>query len=108
MKKCQEETTFFEFLQWNEYFRLEDEEEFRKVEKQDYYLAQIAAMVVAVNSKNPKSIKIKDFLIKLDDVAKESKKLTKEERTAMAKAFWMRIPKVKGKLPKKSPNRGKY
>ncbi len=70
----------------------------QKVEKQDYYLAQIATVVAAVNAKDPKSIKISDFILKMDK-KEAQKKLTREERAAKAKAFWMRIPKVKGKLP---------
>jgi len=101
LKKCKKETTYVEFLKWIEFFRKEDELEFEKVEKQDYYLAQVAAMVVAANSKNPKSIKITDFLIKVDK-KKEEKKLTKEQRTTIAKSFWMRIPKKKSTVKSES------
>jgi hypothetical protein len=87
-------------LEWIEFLRQEKEEEFETVEKLDYYLAQIASMVVAVNSKDPKKIKVSDFFVRLDKKAKQNKKLTKEERTRIAKAFWMRIPSKKVKRPK--------
>ena len=98
LKKCKRETTFFEFLQWLEYFTEEEKEKYQRIEKEDFYLAQIAAMVVASNAKDPKGIKISDFYIKLQE-KKEVKKLTKEERAKRAKAFWMSIPSRKGKLP---------
>jgi len=106
LQRCQRETTFFELLEWIEFLRQEKEEEFETVEKLDYYLAQIASMVVAVNSKDPKTVKVSDFFVKLDKKEKEKKKLTKEERTRIAKAFWMRIPSKKGRIPrdaKKAP-----
>lgn len=94
MTQCQNEVSYFEFLGWIEYLRQEEESEARRVTKQDYYLAQIAAMVVAANSKNPKKVKIQDFILKVDDTKRPNRKLTKEERVARAKAFWMRIPKT--------------
>jgi hypothetical protein len=105
LKKCKKETTYVEFLEWLEFFREEDESEFEKIVKQDYYLAQVAAMVVATNSKDPKSIKVTDFLIKTDK-KKEERKLTKEERTVIAKSFWMRTPKKKGTTPKSKKQAG--
>jgi len=99
LQKCKSETTFFEFLQWIEFLNEEEEGKLKKVEKQDFYLAQIAAVVVASNAKDPKGISISDFLMKLNTAnTGENKKLTKEERTKRAKAFWMQIPAKKGKL----------
>ena len=63
LERCQQETTYYDFLKWMVYFKEEDEKELVHVSKQDFYLAQIAAMIVATNSKNPKSIKIQDFLV---------------------------------------------
>ncbi len=85
-------------MQWLEYFEEEEKEKYQRIEKQDFYLAQIAAMVVASNAKDPKGIKISDFYLKLQE-KKEVKKLTREERVTKAKAFWMSIPSKKGKLP---------
>jgi len=85
-------------LQWLEFFTEEEKEKYQRIEKEDFYLAQIAAMVVASNAKDPKGIKISDFYIKMQE-KKEGKKLTREERAKKAKAFWMSIPSRKGKLP---------
>ena len=102
VQTCQRETTFFELLEWIEFFGQEKEEEYNTVEKMDYYLAQIASVVVAVNTKDPKKVKTSDFFIKVEKKEKGKKKLTKEERTEIAKAFWMRIPSRKGKLSNKA------
>ena len=75
-----------------------------RVSKQDYYLAQISAMIVAVNSKDPTSIKVQDFIIKAAK-PKDKKPMTKEERTARAKAFWLPMLQQKGKKSKKQPKR---
>ncbi len=98
LEQCQRETSYFDFLGWLEYIKDEEEKELEHVSKQDYYLAQIAAMVVAVNSSNPKSVKIQDFVLKMGNV-KEKKKYTKEERTTIAKAAWM--PYILGTKNKK-------
>lgn len=98
LERCKSETTFFEFLKWLEFFTEEEREKYQRIEKQDFYLAQIAAVVVASNAKDAKGIKISDFYIKLKDKKIEKKKLTKEERAKRAKAFWMHIPSKKGKL----------
>jgi hypothetical protein len=100
LARCQEETSYFEFLQWMEFLREDAKDKFKRFEKQDFYLSQIAAVIVAANCKDPKKIKIKDFYLHLPEEEKEKKKLTKEERTAIAKKFWMRIPNRKGRLPK--------
>jgi len=97
LKKCKRETTFFEFLQWLQFFEEEEKEKYERVEKEDFYLAQIAAMVVASNAKDPNKIKISDFYMKMKK-NQEVKKLTREERAKIAKSFWMQIPSRKGKL----------
>ena len=86
-------------MKWLEFFTEEETEKYKRIEKQDFYLAQIAAVVVASNAKDPKGIKISDFYVKLNDKKAEKKKLTREERAKKAKAFWMSIPSRKGKLP---------
>lgn len=100
LARCKEETSFFEFLQWIEFLKQNEEEKFRRFEKQDFYLSQIAAVIVASNSKDPKSIKIKDFYLTLPEEQKEKKKLTREERAEIAKRFWTRMPSKKGRLPR--------
>ncbi len=107
LRECQQQTDYFEFLQWIQFFKEEDEHEIQHVSKQDFYLAQIAAMVVATNSKNPKSIKVQDFLVKAETVKKDTRKLTKEERVARAKAFWAPLGMTKGKVQKRPLRKGK-
>lgn len=106
LRACQQQTDYFEFLQWIQFFKEEDEYEIQHVSKQDFYLAQIAAMVVATNSKNPKSIKIQDFLVKAEITKKDTRKLTKEERVARAKAFWAPLGGMKNRIQKNPYRKG--
>jgi hypothetical protein len=100
VEKCQREVSYVEFLKWIAFFVKEEEDKFKRIEKEDYYLAQIAAMVIAANSKDPGKIKVTDFLIKLDK-KDEQKKLTKEERAQIAKKYWMGVIGSSSKAVKK-------
>lgn len=53
--------TYTEFLEWC--FFLQKEE--ARNTKSDYYLAQIAATITRANVKNPKSVKVENFLIEM-------------------------------------------
>ena len=58
--------TFSEFLDWLAFLSVEEERD----RKQDYYLAQIAAEVRRGQVTSPKSVKVKDFLIKFTQASK--------------------------------------
>ncbi len=90
LQRVMEETTSSEFVDWKEYLLQEMEEKFHVLEKQDYYLAQIAAEVRRSMVKKPERIRTSSFLLKFrrQRRKKEGKKLSIKERTKRAKGFW--------------------
>jgi hypothetical protein len=86
VESLQDQITYSEFLEWREYLRIKS----RRDEKEHYYLAQIAAEVRRTIAKNPKSIKLKEFLFRsesIEDVNQKSEAY-KAHRTAMSKGAW--------------------
>jgi hypothetical protein len=59
----------------------------------DYYLAQIAAEVRRTYVKHPKRVKLSDFLLKFRfrGGGRRSERMSKEERTKVAKRFWFGV-----------------
>ena len=56
---------------------------------ENYYLAQIAAEIRRSFCKHPKKVRLQDFLLKFKNkVIRKKKKMTKEERTKIAKSWW--------------------
>ena len=109
LDRCKEETTFWDFLGWIEFFKQQEEEQLKRVEKQDFYLAQIALEIRrgSMNTKNPSAAKLSDFFVKIKEESSK-KNLTKEERTAIAKKYWMKaVPKnlPKGMKAQKPPKK---
>lgn len=77
-----------QFVMWRVYL---DEEEIDGFHRQDYYFAQICQVIVACNSKNPKGIKLKDFLLKFAKDKPKSNLTTKEElrkKMMYSRAAW--------------------
>lgn len=61
--------TYTEFLEWLEFLRWEED----RHTKSDYYMAQVAAEIRRSNVKNPRKVRVQDFLLKSDPViAKKS------------------------------------
>lgn len=88
MTRCKLETTPTQFVMWRVYL---DEEEINGFHREDYYLAQICQLIVAVNSKNPKGIKLKDFLLKFAKEKQKSGLTTKQElrkKMLYSRAAW--------------------
>jgi len=56
--------------------------------REDYYLAQIAALICKTNAKHPEKIQLKDFILKFGEEDKEVKKKTLEEATEASKRQW--------------------
>lgn len=83
-QRCQEETSSTDFVMWTEYL----EREVNAFHREDYFWAQVAAEVRRSFVKNPKKVKVKDFLLKFEDKMAGRKKMTKKERTKIAKSFW--------------------
>lgn len=82
-QRCQEETSSTDFVMWMEYLEME----VNAFHREDYYLAQIAAEMRRSFVKNPKKVKLDDFLLKFKNKVIR-KGMTKEERTKIAKSFW--------------------
>ncbi len=78
LRQVQKETSSREFVLWMA--RLD--EEWQENTKLDYYLAQIAAMIEAVNSKEPQNVTTQGRLLKFEErrPSKPLHKMTPEER----------------------------
>ena len=78
-----EKHTHREYLMWMEWL----DAQWNRPSRTDNYLMLIAAEVRRVLSKKPNSIKLSHFLLKFSK-AGAAPKMTKEQKTAMAKAQW--------------------
>jgi len=97
-QRCQEETSSTDFVLWMEYL----EGKINAFHREDYFLAQIAAEIRRSFVKNPKKVKLDDFLLKFKDKTKTArKKMTKEERTKIAKSFWSALTSLSFKPKRK-------
>jgi hypothetical protein len=92
LQELQMKTTSTEFLEWLVYL----EKDLNAFHREDCYLAQIAAEVRRGNTKTPKRVKDKDFILKFKmkrSPTKENIKKFCEE----AKMFWYGLLGIKGK-----------
>lgn len=80
LQEVQEGTTSSEFVEWVRYLELEVND----FDRQDYYLAQIAAEIRRGNAKYPRQIKVEDFVLKF----KTESEIRKNPTMAEAKAFF--------------------
>jgi len=83
VQRCKKETTSMDFVMWMEYL----EQEANAFHREDYYMAQIAAEVFRGNAKNPKKVRLRQFLLKFER-EKKAAALTKEERLLRSKQAW--------------------
>ena len=90
ISEAQDSISSTEFMKWIEFLRWKDTEEFNR---QDFYLAQIAAVIQAGQVKNPRSVTIKSMML---DFAKKKEKVNRkepleiaEERMDQSKNFWL-------------------
>ena len=89
VQRVKQETTATELVTWIEYLRM-DKEKTLDLEKQDFYLAQIASEVRRSFVKSPLTVKTADFI--LDFKAKKDKKpMTREEAAAASKRYWFSL-----------------
>jgi hypothetical protein len=77
------------------YLDWKDTEEFNR---QDFYLAQIAAAVERGYVKNPKKIKLKDKILKFRSDATKTK--ADKKKIQQSKDFWKRTVNLSGKKRK--------
>ena len=90
LQELQSKTTSTEFLDWIIYLELEP----NTFHRLDYYLAQIAAIIVKVNSKKNSSVKLEDYILNFKSVT-EPKKLNWKERMKRSKDYWKSIVGLK-------------
>jgi hypothetical protein len=81
-----QQLSFLEFLEWVEYLR----QERRENTKQDYYLAQIAAEIAKDHVKNPKKVKLSDYLLVIKEVTPEQARMQKS-KSAWAAALHVKL-----------------
>lgn len=79
MGELKERIAFSEFLEWVVFLGKEE----ARHTKQDFYLAQIAAEIRRGWVKNPKTVKIKDFLAEVESTPGPSKPGSK------SKSVWL-------------------
>lgn len=81
-------------MMWRVYL---DEEETNGFHREDYFFAQICQVIAMSNSKDPKSIKLKDFLLKFSKENPKKKLTTKQElrkKMLYSRAAWGGLLKV--------------
>lgn len=98
-------TPFSEFLLWRAKWDKEEEDEFKKTTKLEYYLAQIAreVRVVLYKSADAKKVSLKDFLLKFKFQSKQPATPPPrpaeappaedqiEKKTVLSKSFWFAL-----------------
>jgi len=77
-------TTSSQFVMWMVRLKEIEDDDLTGFHRNDYFLAQIAAEIRRGIAKNPKSVKLKDFLMKF--VRKEKSAKTSDMNTS--KSFW--------------------
>ena len=96
VQEAQAKITYTEFLKWVWYLNWRDTEEFNR---QDFYLAQIAAEICKGQVKKPKKIKLKNFLLDFSLKDSKPKKVDPEEqkkRMTDSKRYWLGLTGVTG------------
>lgn len=83
----QDKLTYREFIEWLIFLQIEDNRE----TKMDYYLAQIAAEVRRGQAKNPKLVKVKDFIVQFMTPQQSKAKYSKDTWAALLK---VKLPKT--------------
>lgn len=83
VQEVQSKTTSGEFMEWCAYMEMAGTEP----TPDHYYLAQIAAVIRQNKAKNPRSVRISQFLLEFKPATRSKK--TKKSTPANSKAFWM-------------------
>jgi len=92
VQDAQKRITSSEFVEWIVYL----DDDASQIKTEYYYLAQIAARISGLFSKNPKEFKTENFILKFVKKLKE-KKMTREEATMISKNKWLSGVGYKGK-----------
>jgi hypothetical protein len=87
VEQLQAQITYSEFLEWQEFFRLETE----KHTKADWYMAQLAAEIRMSFVSEPKKVRMKDFLLRFatpEEITESSSEDARRQHIARSKAAW--------------------
>lgn len=84
-QRCQAETSSSEFLDWMQYLNLQ----INAFHREDYFLANIAKLIVQSNSKNPENVKLDPFLLKFENKKPQEVKLDEKSRLERIKQSWL-------------------
>lgn len=87
LQEVQQKTSSTEFLEWVSYL----EQDSNAFHREDFYLAQVAAEVRRLIAKNPKAVKVQDFILKFVESRQEGKSKNWKERMAASKEYWMAV-----------------
>lgn len=108
-------TPYSEFMLWRAKWEKDEEDEFTRVDKIDFYLAQIAreVRVVLYKSSDAKKLSLKDFILKFKLPSKAPPKPPPadkpperndiEKKTVLSKAFWFGLVGIR---PNKDKDNG--
>ena len=83
MQEAQSSVTSMEFVKWMAFEEMRSD----SPKPEHYYLARIAMEIRAIFHKNPKSLKIDDFLLKFLR-GQDSQKMKAEEQLNQSKITW--------------------
>jgi hypothetical protein len=88
LRRCQQETDYWDFLGWMQFFQEEDAQTIERTEKWEHYAARLIATILRANG--AKDVSEKDMLIKFKVERPKGKEVsvTKEQRVKESKAFW--------------------
>lgn len=90
--------SYNEFLDWVEYLRWCED----RTTKDQYFLAQIAAEMRRTIVKNPKDVKLQDFILKWERPGEvEAEDKSPEQKLAQSKGAWLGALKPTGRKKKK-------
>ena len=89
LQRAQSETTSTEFVRWIRYLAQKKKDDLTIHHREDYYLAQIAAMIHNSVSKSPVSIESKLLTFNLaKEKIKAEKPMSVEKASEISKRFW--------------------
>lgn len=92
LQEVQEGTTSSEFVEWVRFMELD----WTETKKEDYYRAQIAAEVARSHAKNPRNVKVTDFLIRFRGHWDRPRGPTSKSTAERSKKFWFSALGMKG------------
>lgn len=90
VQRCKREHTSMEFVCW----QVRRERRINEFHREDYFLANIAKLILQANCKDPKAVKFEDFLLKFISEEKRKEEQAVEASTWNSKNFWAAVTGV--------------